>query len=95
MVQQFKKKLLKNRMMMKMRMMINHKIFNKLKYRLLIWINFQLKRGDRKKQAKINAVSDTVEIFENILKVEKRKSPFDYQLILNAFNDHFIFKSVP
>ncbi|CAK90363.1 unnamed protein product (macronuclear) [Paramecium tetraurelia] len=55
----------------------------------------ELKRGDRKKQAKINAVSDTVEIFENILKVEKRKSPFDYQLMLNAFNDHFIFKSVP
>ncbi|CAD8110983.1 unnamed protein product [Paramecium sonneborni] len=55
----------------------------------------ELKRGDRKKQAKINAVSDTVEIFENIQKVEKRKSPFDYQLMLNAFNDHFIFKSVP
>lgn len=55
----------------------------------------KLKRGDRKKQAKINAVSDTVEIFENIKKLDKKKSPFDYQLILNAFNEHFIFKSVP
>nr|CAH69748.1 cGMP-dependent protein kinase 13-3 [Paramecium tetraurelia] len=55
----------------------------------------ELKRGDKKKQAKINAVSDTVEIFENIKKLDKRKSPFDYQLMLNAFNEHFIFKSVP
>jgi len=36
-----------------------------------------------------------VEIFENVRKVDKRKSPFDYQLMLNAFNEHFIFKSVP
>lgn len=26
---------------------------------------------------------------------DKAKSPFDFQLILNGFNEHFIFKSVP
>jgi cGMP-dependent protein kinase len=54
----------------------------------------ELKRNDKKKLGKIAAVGDAAEVFENIVKKEKVKSPFDYQLILNAFNQHFIFNQI-
>jgi cGMP-dependent protein kinase len=41
--------------------------------------------------AKIAAVGDNEEILENINKKEKNKSPFDYQLILNALSTNFLF----
>jgi cGMP-dependent protein kinase len=44
--------------------------------------------------AKIAAVGDSEEIFENIVKKEKNKSPFDYQLILNALGTHFLFNQI-
>lgn len=53
-----------------------------------------MKRVEKKKLGKIAAVGDTEEVFENIVKKEKKKSPFDYQLILNAFTKHFIFNQI-
>lgn len=53
-----------------------------------------MKRAEKKKVGKIAAIGDTEEVFENIIKKEKVKSPFDYQLILNAFNSHFIFNQI-
>lgn len=41
--------------------------------------------------AKIAAVGETEEILENVRKQDKTKSPFDYQLILNALGSHFLF----
>ena len=41
--------------------------------------------------AKIEAIGDAEEIFENVKKKEKNKSPFDYQLILNALGQHSLF----
>lgn len=53
-----------------------------------------MKRNDKKKLGKIAALGDTEEVFENIQKKDKEKSPFDYQLILNAFSNHFIFNQI-
>lgn len=44
--------------------------------------------------AKIAAVGETEEILENVTKQEKQKSPFDYQLILNALGSHFLFNQI-
>lgn len=52
------------------------------------------KRKENKKMAKIAAVGEQQEIFENVAISEKAKSPFDYQLILNAFNYHFLFNQL-
>ncbi|CAD8046100.1 unnamed protein product [Paramecium primaurelia] len=49
------------------------------------------KRKEQKKMAKIAAVIDQEVIYENVQKQEKVKSPFDYQLLLNAFGNSFIF----
>ncbi|CAD8086196.1 unnamed protein product [Paramecium primaurelia] len=47
------------------------------------------RRGDRKRQAKIEVVEE--QIHENVIKQQKEKSPFDFQMILNAFGNHFMF----
>ncbi|CAD8173176.1 unnamed protein product [Paramecium octaurelia] len=53
--------------------------------------NQELKRRENKKMAQIAAVIDQEVIYENIQKQDKVKSPFDYQLLLNAFSNSFIF----
>nr|CAD79353.1 cGMP-dependent protein kinase [Paramecium tetraurelia] len=47
------------------------------------------RRGDRKRQTKIEVVEE--QIHENVMKQQKEKSPFDFQMILNAFGNHFMF----
>ncbi|CAD8118816.1 unnamed protein product [Paramecium sonneborni] len=47
------------------------------------------RRGDKKRQAKIEVVEE--QIHENVVKQQKEKSPFDFQMILNAFGNHFLF----
>ncbi|CAD8100796.1 unnamed protein product [Paramecium sonneborni] len=47
------------------------------------------RRGDRKRQAKIEVIVE--QIHENVIRQEKEKSPFDFQMILNAFGNHFMF----
>ncbi|CAD8067231.1 unnamed protein product [Paramecium primaurelia] len=49
--------------------------------------NQELKRRENKKMAQIAAVIDQEVIYENIQKQDKVKSPFDYQLLLNAFSN--------
>ena len=66
-----------------------------MKLNIFISQSIQLKkRDDKKKMAKIAAVGDNEEIFENIVKKEKQKSPFDYQLILNALANNFLFNQI-
>ncbi|CAD8115157.1 unnamed protein product [Paramecium sonneborni] len=47
------------------------------------------RRGDKKRQAKIEVVEE--QIHENVVKQQKEKCPFDFQMILNAFGNHFMF----
>ncbi|CAD8196555.1 unnamed protein product [Paramecium pentaurelia] len=47
------------------------------------------RRGDKKRQAKIEVIEE--QIHENVVKQAKEKSPFDFQMILNAFGNHFMF----
>ncbi|CAD8202308.1 unnamed protein product [Paramecium pentaurelia] len=47
------------------------------------------RRGDKKRQAKIEVLEE--QIHENVVKQQKEKSPFDFQMILNAFGNHFMF----
>ncbi|CAD8178751.1 unnamed protein product [Paramecium octaurelia] len=47
------------------------------------------RRGERKRQAKIEVVEE--QTHENVSKQQKEKSPFDFQMILNAFGNHFMF----
>ncbi|CAD8081044.1 unnamed protein product [Paramecium sonneborni] len=53
--------------------------------------NQELKRRENKKMAQIAAVIDQEVIYENIQKQDKGKNPLDYQLLLNAFSNSFIF----
>ncbi|CAD8125704.1 unnamed protein product [Paramecium sonneborni] len=57
-------------------------------------LEVELKRNDRKKLVKVEARQDQEEIVENIQKSNKKKSPFDYQLILNAFTTNSLFQSL-
>ncbi|CAD8190962.1 unnamed protein product [Paramecium octaurelia] len=57
-------------------------------------IEVELKRNDRKKLVKVEARQDQEEIVENIQKSNKKKSPFDYQLILNSFTTNSLFQSL-
>ncbi|KAM3131653.1 hypothetical protein pb186bvf_016184 [Paramecium bursaria] len=57
-------------------------------------IQVEPKRADKKKMAKIDARGDDNEIYENITKSDKKKNPFDYQLILNAFLTNSLFSSL-
>lgn len=67
-----------------------HKFFNNNNNFIHNKKKMQRKKENRKR-AKIAVVGDDEEIFENITKQNKIKSPFDYQLILNAFNTQSIF----
>ncbi|KAM3137532.1 hypothetical protein pb186bvf_010322 [Paramecium bursaria] len=49
------------------------------------------KRQNQKKMAKVAPIIDQQVIYENVTKKEQEKTMFDYQLILNAFNNNFLF----
>ncbi|CAK84769.1 unnamed protein product (macronuclear) [Paramecium tetraurelia] len=57
-------------------------------------LEVELKRNDKKKLVKVEARQDQEEIVENIQKSNKKKSPFDYQLILNSFTTNSLFQSL-
>lgn len=51
----------------------------------------EVQRREKKKLAQIDAIGEQEVIYENVTKKEKKKSPFDYQVILNGLLSHFVF----